>query len=940
MYFRKIKKQTMSKEKKLFLLDAYALIFRSYYAFIRNPMFNNEGLNTSCIFGFINVLEELLLKEKPTHIAVAFDPSGPNFRHEMYPQYKANRDATPEDIIKSIPYIKDILKAYGIPILQIDGFEADDVIGTMALKAKADGYTVYMMTSDKDYIQLLSENIYMYKPSRTGLGVEIVDSDKACKDFQLTSPKQFIDILALMGDASDNIPGAPGVGEKTAIKLIAEFESVEKLFENTHSLKGKLQEIIVNNKDKIEMSKKLATIETNIPMQVSEEELIISQPDMETIKTIFSILNFKTLEKRVLSRISNATPTTTQTPVQHTLFDLPEAIHNKPEEKKHDTINSIPHTYYLADNYQKRQALIKQLLQQKEICFDTETTSLEVVKQAQIVGMSFAWKKAEAYYVPLPVNQTEAQIIADEFKPVLENEQITKIGQNIKFDILVLKNYGFEIKGKIFDTMLAHYLLQPEQQRHNMDYIAKQYLNYSPVPIEDLIGQKGRHQQTMRSVPIEKIKEYAAEDADITYQLKEILEPELFKNNLTKLADTIEMPLVEVLATMEYTGVSLNTDALRESAEILRTDIIELEKKIIALAGMDFNISSPKQLGEILFEKLNINSKAKRTKTKQYSTSEDVLSLLADEHEIIPMIIEHRGLRKLLNTYVEALPKLINPRTGKIHTSFNQAIASTGRLSSVDPNLQNIPIREERGREIRKAFVPSGDEFLLLSADYSQIELRIMAHMSNDENMLEAFRNNADIHTTTAAKIFGVSPDEVSREMRGKAKTANFGIIYGISAFGLSQRLRIPRKEAAEFIEGYFKNFPCVKQYMDNSIKIARENGFVETIMGRRRYLPDINSNNGTVKGMAERNAINSPIQGSAADIIKLAMINIHKKLKEHQLKSNMILQVHDELVFDVYIPELEQIKVIVKNEMENAVQLKIPLTVEMGVGKNWLEAH
>jgi DNA polymerase-1 len=931
----------MEKEKKLFLLDAYALIFRSYYAFIRNPMYNNEGLNTSCIFGFINTLEELLSKEKPTHIAVAFDPPGPNFRHEMFPQYKANRDATPEDIIKSVPYIKDILKAYGIPIIQIDGYEADDVIGSMAIKAKADGYTVYMMTSDKDYIQILSENIYIYKPSRTGLGVEIVDCDKACKDFQLTSPKQFIDILALMGDASDNIPGAPGVGEKTAIKLITEYESIEKLFENTHCLKGKLQEIIINNRDKIEISKKLATIETNIPLDISEEELVLSQPDMETIKTIFSILNFRTLEKRVLARFSNATSTPNgNIPVQHTLFDLPEAINNKPEEKKHASINTVPHAYHLIDSLHKRQDLINQLLQQREICFDTETSMLEVVQQAQIVGLSFAWKKAEAYYVPLPVNQTESQSIINEFKPVLENEEIVKIGQNIKFDILVLKNYGIEVKGKIFDTMLAHYLLQPEQQRHGMDFISVQYLNYSPVPIDDLIGQKGRHQQTMRSVPIEKIKEYAAEDADVTFQLKVILESELHKNNLINLADTVEMPLIRVLAEMEYAGVSLNTDALRESAEILRTDIIELEKKIILLAGMDFNISSPKQLGEILFEKLNINSKAKRTKTKQYSTSEDVLSLLAEEHEIIPMIIEHRGLRKLLSTYVEALPKLINPRSGKIHTSFNQAIASTGRLSSVDPNLQNIPIREERGREIRKAFVPSGDEFLLLSADYSQIELRIMAHMSKDENMLEAFRNNADIHTTTAAKIFGVTLEEVTREMRSKAKTANFGIIYGISAFGLSQRLKIPRKEAAEFIEGYFKNFQGVKQYMDNSIKVARENGFVETIMGRRRYLPDINSNNGTVKGMAERNAINSPIQGSAADIIKLAMINIYRKLKENQLKSNMILQVHDELVFDVYAPELEQIKAIVKHEMENAVQLNIPLTVEMGVGKNWLEAH
>lgn len=922
----------MENTKKLFLLDAYALIFRSYYAFIKNPMFNAAGLNTSCIFGFVNTLEELLAKEKPSHVAVAFDPSGPNFRHEMYPAYKANRDETPEDIKKSVPFIKDILKAYGIPILQVDGFEADDVIGTIAKKAELDGYRVFMMTPDKDYIQLLSENIVMYKPSRFGSGIDIVDSPKACAEFQLKQPIQFIDILALMGDTADNIPGATGVGEKTAIKLISEFETVENLFLNTENLKGKLKETIINNKEKIEISKILATINVNVPISVSEEELILSKPDIDQIKKIFAELNFKTLEKRVLSRYSEPVL------VQNTLFDLPPVTPPVVEETNFDTIETVSHNYHLVDNYDKRQQLIQQLLQLNEFCFDTETTSLDVI-QAHIVGMSFAWEKGVAYYVPVPSSKEEADRILEEFRLVFESSDILKCGQNIKYDILVLKNYGIEAKGEIFDTMLAHYLLQPEQ-RHNMNYLAESYLNYTPVHIEELIGQKGRAQLNMRNVQIEKIKEYAAEDADITWQLKGKLLPELERSNLIELARTVEMPLVPVLADMEYAGVSLNTDALKESAEVLRNDIIELERKIIEIAGVEFNIASPKQLGEILFERLKIDPNAKKTKTKQYVTNEEVLAQLADRHEIIPMILENRGLRKLLSTYVEALPKMISTKTNKIHTSFNQAIAATGRLSSIDPNLQNIPIRDERGREIRKAFIPSGSDYLLLSADYSQIELRIMAHASGDTNMLDAFRQNEDIHTATAATIFGVAPENVSREMRGKAKTANFGIIYGISAFGLSQRLRIPRKEAADFIDGYFKSFPGVKSYMDSNIRLAREKGFVETLMGRRRYLPDINSNNGTVRGMAERNAINSPIQGSAADIIKLAMIRIHRRMKDARMKSKMILQVHDELVFDVYNTELEQVKDIVKFEMEHVMALNVPLLVEMGVGNNWLEAH
>lgn len=925
----------MANDKRLFLLDAYALIYRSYYAFIRNPMFNAEGLNTSCIYGFMNTLEELLTKEKPSHIAVAFDPAGQTFRHEMFPDYKANRDETPEDIKRSVPYIKDILTAYGIPIILEKGYEADDVIGTLAKKAESDGFTVFMMTPDKDYMQLLSENIFMFKPSRMGSGFEIIDAPRACKDFELTTPQQFIDILALMGDTSDNIPGAPGVGEKTAIKLIAEFQSVENLLLNVDKVKGKLQDTIRNNQEKIEMSKKLATICVDVPVSVSEEDLVLSKPNLDEIRKIFGELNFKTLAKRVEARYT--TPVAAPIPVQHTLFDVPAEV--KPiVQQDYETILTTPHTYHLVDNEVSRETLVKQLLHQKDFCFDTETTSLDI-SQAQLVGMSFAWIKSEAYYVPLPADQDEAQKIVNEFKAVFENNAIAKCGQNIKFDILVLKNYGIDVQGELFDTMLAHYLLLPEQ-RHNMNYLSETYLNYEPVHIEELIGVKGRQQLNMRSVPVDKIKEYAAEDADITWQLKQKLEPELQKAKLMDLARKIEMPLIPVLAEMEYTGVALNTGALAESAEILRTDIIDLEKKIIEIAGVEFNIASPKQLGEVLFDRLKIDPNAKKTKTKQYVTNEEVLAQLADRHEIIPMILENRGLRKLLSTYIEALPKMISSRTKKIHTSFNQAIAATGRLSSVDPNLQNIPIRDERGREIRKAFISSGEEFVLLSADYSQIELRIMAHASGDANMVEAFRNNADIHTATAAKIFGVAPEDVSREMRGKAKTANFGIIYGISAFGLSQRLRIPRKEAAEFIDGYFKSFPGVKLYMDANIKLAREKGYVETIMGRRRNLPDINSNNGTVRGMAERNAINSPIQGSAADIIKLAMINIHHKIKSQNLRSRMILQVHDELVFDVYLPELENMKEIVKHEMEHVMELNVPLLVEMGVGKNWFEAH
>lgn len=936
----------MAEEKRLFLLDAYALIYRSYYAFIRTPMFNAAGLNTSCIFGFVNTLEELLSKEKPTHLAVAFDPAGPNFRHEMYPAYKANRDETPEDIKKSVPYIKEILNAYSIPILQVDGFEADDVIGTIAKKAERDGYQVYMMTPDKDYIQLLSDNIFIYKPSRSGSGIELVDKHKACADFKLKEPVQFIDILALMGDSSDNIPGAPGVGEKTAMKLIEQYETVENVIANASSLKGKLQETITNNTQQLLLSKQLATIATAISLEVNEEQLVMSAPNMEAIRSIFENLNFKTLEKRVMSRLQGfvaqapvSAPKPTPVAQQSLLFDLPPAVETEAKpEVSFKTILDVPHNYILVNTTQEIDDLVQKLSLVSEFCFDTETTGLNVI-QAQLVGMSFAWETAVAYYVPVPADHVEACALVSRFKSVFENETIRKIGQNIKFDILILKNYSIEVKGELFDTMLAHYLLQPEQ-RHNMNYLAETYLGYSPVHIEELIGEKGRGQLNMRSVSIDKIKDYAAEDADITYQLKEKLEPELKVANLGTLAQTLEMPLIYVLANMEYAGVNINTKALTDYAVVLREQILAIEAKIYTLAGVQFNISSPKQMGEILFERLKIGENAKLTKTKQYSTSEETLTQLLDKHEIVPLILEYRGLMKLLNTYVEALPRMINPRTGRIHTSYNQAIAATGRLSSVDPNLQNIPIRDENGRELRKAFVPSSDEFVLLSADYSQIELRIMAHFSKDANMIEAFSKNADIHTSTAAKIYGIAPEEVTREMRGKAKTANFGIIYGISAFGLSQRLNIPRKEASELIEGYFKNFPAVKAYMDASISVARSKGYVETIMGRRRYLPDIHSRNATVRGMAERNAINSPIQGSAADIIKLAMINIHRAIKESGLRSRMILQVHDELIFDVYKPEIDELKSLVIKEMQEAVKLDVPLLVEAGIGNNWLEAH
>lgn len=930
-------------EKRLFLLDAFALIFRSYYAFIRNPRFNSKKLNTSAIFGFVNTLEDLIKRENPTHIGVAFDLRTPTFRHESYPAYKANREETPEEIIKSVPYIKDIIRAYNIPVLEVERYEADDVIGTLAKKAEKAGFTVYMVTPDKDYGQLISENIYMYKPKRGENEIEIVGKEEICKYYEITDPMQVTDILALWGDASDNIPGAPGIGEKTAIKLIHEFGSIENVFANSTKLKGKQRESIENNQAQVERAKVLVTIALDVPIELDEQHLLLTRSDKPKLKALFEELDFRTHAQRLEENPVAVTQPVKKAPAPQQgsldLFGMMTPVQTEIKEiSSHKNIHDTPHTYHVAATFAERKKLTDMLNSFPDICFDTETTGLET-HDAEIVGMSFSIAKSEAWYVPVPAERTEATQIINEFKSVFENQYICKTGQNIKFDILMLKSYGIEVKGEIFDTMLAHYLIQPEM-KHNMNFLAESYLNYTPVSIEELIGKKGKHQLNMRNVPLEKISEYAAEDADITLQLRKYLEPELEKNNLSELAKNVEMPLVKVLADIEYYGVSIDANALHIYAKQLTEEIIEIEKSIFSLAGIEFNISSPKQLGEILFDRLKIASDAKKTKTEQYSTGEEILEKLAGEHPIVGKILEYRSLKKLLSTYVESLPKLINKKTNKVHTSFNQAVTSTGRLSSNNPNMQNIPVRDEKGREIRKAFIPSDTNHLFLSADYSQVELRIMAHLSKDPHMLEAFSNNEDIHTATASKIFGLPISEVTSDMRRKAKTANFGIIYGISAFGLAQRLGISRTEAKQLIDGYFANYSHVKEYMDFCIKTAREKGYVETIMGRRRYLADINSNNAVVRGFAERNAINAPIQGSAADIIKLAMINIHKSFEEQNLQSKMILQVHDELNFDVLKSELDTVKEIVRREMQNAVCLDVPLTVDLGVGENWLEAH
>ena len=927
--------------KKLFLLDAYALIFRAYYAFIKNPRVTSKGLNTSAIFGFLLALEEVLRKQKPTHIAVVFDTPTPTFRHEMYKEYKAHRDETPEDIKKAVPYIKRLIEAYKIPVIDAPGFEADDVIGTLARKASERGFTTYMMTPDKDYAQLVSSNVYMFKPSRSGNESLLWGVEDIQQEFGVQRPEQVIDILALMGDTADNIPGAPGVGPKTAMKLISEYGSIVELFKNTDKLKGKLKEIIENNREQIEMSKKLATIEQYVPVELNERALELEVPDPAKLKALFDELEFKTVAARILSDIDKSEkPRETQqlfSPQsdshQGSLFG-DEAIAPVTEKA---SIESVEHTYTLLESNSEIKEFVKKINTLKEFCFDSETTSINPL-DAELVALTFSWEKGTGYLIHFPESQKDTKAILEIVRPVFENPGTLKIGQNMKYDIQVLANYGIEVKGPLFDTMIAHYLLEPDM-RHNMNLLSEAYLSYSPVHIESLIGEKGNSQKNMRSVPVDKLMEYAVEDADVTYQLKGVFEPRIKSEGLADLARKIEMPLISVLATIERNGVILNLDDLKTITINLREDIISLEKEIYALAGTEFNISSPKQLGDILFIRLKLDDKARVSKTKQFITNEEILQRLTSKHPIIDKVLEYRGLKKLLSTYVEALPLLVDKKTGRIHTSFNQAVAATGRLSSNNPNLQNIPVKDARGREIRKAFVPEKGH-IFLSVDYSQIELRLMAHLSKDAGMIADFLSGNDIHAATAAKIFGVRINDVTREMRSRAKTANFGIIYGISSFGLSERLTIGRKEAKELIDGYFNSYPGVKIYMDESINKARDLGYVTTMFGRRRYLRDIHSRNQVVRGNAERNAINAPIQGSAADIIKIAMVRIDERMRSEKFMSKMILQVHDELIFEVEISELERLKEMVLFEMSNAVKLDIPLKVEWGTGNNWFEAH
>lgn len=921
---------------KLFLIDAYALIYRSYYAFIKNPRINSKGVNTSAVFGFINTLEDVLKREQPTHIAVAFDPKGPTFRHEAFEQYKAQREETPEVIRQSVPVIKEVIQAYHIPILEVPYYEADDVIGTVAKQAAANGFEVYMMTPDKDYGQLVADHIYMYRP-KFGGDYEVLGVSEVLEKYQLQSTEQVIDLLGLMGDTADNIPGCPGVGEKTAQKLLAEFGSIENLLANTDKLKGAQKKKVEENVEQIRFSKFLATIKTDVPITFDAELCKRVAPDEDRLVELYTELEFKTFINRLkgesLVVSSSKEP---KAAVQYDLFATEPVVES--EVSSLADITTMPHSYYLADTAEKQIALCEQLLQEKSFAFDTETEGLDPLT-AGLVGMSFAIREQEAWYVPVPANREEATDIVLRLAPALQHPEIEKVGQNIKFDILALRKYGVRVKGPLFDTMLAHYLLNPEL-RHGMDYLAETYLKYKTVPIEDLIGPKGKKQASMRTVPIEQIKEYAAEDADVTLRLKHYFAPLLKQEGLESLFFEMEMPLIYVLAEMEATGVKLDTNALKHSSEVLSQQLTALEESIYDLAGQSFNINSTKQVGEILFDKLKLDEKAKKTKTGGYSTSEEVLEKIRGKHPIVDKLLEYRGIKKLLSTYIDALPALIHPETGKIHTSFNQAVTATGRLSSTNPNLQNIPVRDELGREIRKAFIADDDDCIFFSADYSQIELRLMAHLSNDPHMVEAFCSGADIHAATAAKIYGIPVEEVTSDMRRKAKTANFGIIYGISVFGLAERLSIPRAESKELIDGYFQTYPRIKEYMEESIRVAKEKGYVETLFKRKRFLPDINSHNAIVRGYAERNAINAPIQGSAADIIKLAMIRIHQRFEAEHLKSRMILQVHDELNFNVRKEEFDRVKEIVLDCMEHVLQLRVPLIADCGEGKNWLEAH
>lgn len=928
-------------DKKLFLLDAYALIFRAYYAFIKNPRITSYGLNSSAIFGFTNTLLDVLQNQKPTHIAVVFDHKSENVRKQEYPLYKANRGETPEDIKSSEPYIRRVIEAFNIPILEAEGYEADDVIGTLAKQAEEAGFITYMMTPDKDFGQLVTEKSFMYKPARSGNSAEVWGPAEVCERFQLDDTSQIIDYLGLMGDSVDNIPGVPGVGPKTASTLLRQYGSMEKLYENTHELKGKLKEKIEDNKEQAFLSKKLATILLDAPVDFDEASLVHEEPNKEAIRKIFDEVEFKTLYKRVLGE----SPQFIASGGQQSLFgDLPRtssASSAVKEAKKMSgvkTIDEVKHDYELVDTPEKRKALLGKLLKQKTVCFDTETTNLDPLL-ARILGCAFSFEANKGYYVNFPDDFEESKAILESFNPFFQNKDIEMVLQNAKYDIKVLWNYDIEVEGKIFDTMLAHYLLEPDQ-RHNMDYLSETYLGYKPVSITELIGKKGKNQLSFDTVPLDKATEYAVEDADITLQLKQQFEPILQSEEVRSVFDRIEIPLIKVLGRMEREGVNVNTEFLANYSKELETESLEIEKTIYEQAGVKFNIASPKQLGEVLFDHLKLDAKAKKTKTGQYKTDESTLTKLADVHALPKMILEYRHNQKLKSTYVDAIPRLVNPNTNRVHTNFAQAVAATGRLSSTNPNLQNIPIRTEKGREIRKAFVPRDEDHILVAADYSQIELRIVASMSGDEAMTEAFVNGLDVHTATAAKVFDVPLDEVTKEQRYKAKSVNFGLIYGQGATGLSQNLKIKRSEAQELIDSYFEKFSGIKQYMDDTIKNCRDYGYVKTLMGRKRQIRDINSQNRTVVGFAERNAVNAPIQGSAADMIKLAMINIDAALRLQGFKSKMILQVHDELLFDVHKDELDRLKMLIKPLMEHAMPLKVPTVVEIGEGQTWLEAH
>ena len=920
--------------EKLFLLDAYALIYRSYYAFIKNPRINSKGLNTSAIVGFLNTLQEVLTKEQPTHIGVAFDPHGPTFRSDVYPAYKAQREATPEDIRRAVPIIKELMDAWNIPILQVDGYEADDVIGTLATKAGTKGIKTYMLTPDKDYGQLVNDNVFIFRP-RHGGGYETMGPEEVKAKYAIPSTEAVIDLLALMGDSADNFPGCPGVGEKTAIKLINEFGSIEEMLNRTSEIKGALQKKVVEHVDDIRMSKFLATIKTDVPIELDMDALKVTQPNEEKLGKLFEELELRSLASKILKKSEKVVKPVNQ---QLDLFaEFTSSESSEPEFSSFETLKTVVHEYKLVENEEDLKKLYDYFLTKPFLVLDTETTSTNAI-DAELVGLSFSVKEHEAFYVPVPAEREKAQQVVDIFKPLYEDEHILKIGQNLKYDLEVLRNYHVELKGQLWDTMIAHYLIQPELH-HNMDYMAEVYLHYKTIHIDELIGPKGKNQRSMRDLSPTLVYEYACEDADITLQLKNKLEQELKQHDCERLFYDIEMPLMPVLAEMEMNGVCLDTASLAETSKQFTTRMNEIEQRIYELAGEQFNIASPKQVGEILFDKLKIVEKAKKTKTGQYVTSEEVLQQLKNKHEIVADILEHRGLKKLIGTYIDALPKLINPRTGHIHTSFNQTITATGRLSSSDPNLQNIPIRGEDGKEIRKAFIPEPG-CLFFSADYSQIELRVMAHLSQDPNMIEVFREGKDLHAATAANIYKKPIEEVTRDERTKSKRANFGIIYGITVFGLAERLDIPRDEAKMLIDGYFQTFPEVHDYMEKSKEVARKQGYVTTLFGRRRYLPDINSANSVVRGFAERNAINAPIQGTAADIIKVAMIHIFQRFKAEGIKSKMILQVHDELNFSVYPDEKEKVERIVLEEMQNAFHMSVPLVADSGFGDNWLEAH